>query len=627
MMTDRFRWLTGFALVALLSSSAFAETEKLNKKIEHLSLIGLDGKKTDLASLTEPKTIVLVFLSFECPVSNAYAQSLTELSKAYADKGVAFLGICPTDEQPSKLAEWAKEYKLPFPVYVDAKGEVADAVKATMTPEVIVLDHNRVMRYRGRIDNTWAARLRRNSQTTEFDLKNALDDLLDGKAVRVPITKAVGCTISIGKQSPDVAPNAVTFYKDVLPILQNNCQSCHRPGEVGPFSLMTYKQSVNWASDIKEYTQSRKMPPWKPTPESASFHAERKMSDADIQTLAKWVDAGTPEGDPKLAPPAKVFTPGWKIGTPDLVLTVGDDFTVGPSGHDIFRCFVMPTNLTEDKYVVAFEVRPGNSQIVHHTLNFFDSSGTARKLELDEAKKENKGQDHGPGYSVAMGVGFRPTPAGADGKPTFGGLGGWAPGQMPHYLPEGSGYFLPKGSDIVLQVHYHRNGKEEKDRTQIGLYFAKAEQKIKPYRSIVIPGRFTFIPPNVEKYAAKGSIWCLDDTKLHSVMPHMHLLGKKIKVSMTTPDGKTKVLVDVQDWDYNWQETYWFKNEIVAPAGTRFDIEAVYDNSKNNPNNPSNPPRLVLVGEQTTNEMLFGFIGCTSDAPGRLRFSVEEPKK
>jgi hypothetical protein len=232
-----------------------------------------------------------------------------------------------------------------------------------------------------------------------------------------------------------------------------------------------------------------------------------------------------------------------------------------------------------------------------------------------EAAKETD-QDRGPGYSASMGVGFRAQA----GK--LGGFGGWAPGQMPRFLPEGTGYFLPKGADLVIQTHYHRNGKEEKDRLTIGLYFAK-EKIENPYQVMVVSGfgLFQYIPAGNDHYVAKGSAMVNADCTMYSVMPHMHLLGKSVKVTMTPPDGKPLTLVKIDDWDYNWQETYWFKKPIHVRAGTKLDIEAVFDNSGKNPNNPRNPPGIVYVGEQTTNEMLFGFLGATSDSRGTRLFA------
>lgn len=611
--------LTALAALVVFAADSFADSslvvDKLGKKIETLPLTNLDGKAAPVSVVKDQKAVVVVFLSFDCPVSNSYAVGLTELARQYESKGVSFLAVS-TSEDLKEVKKQVAEFKIPFPVYVDPKLDTTDVLKATTTPEAFLLDQNSVLRYRGRIDNAWSARLKKNAQTTEFDLKNALDEVLAGKDVKVPATQAIGCPVVAKGAVAKATTTTITYHKDVAPILQAHCQECHRPNAVGPFSLMNYKQAMNWADDIKSYTQDRKMPPWKPT-EGPAFHNDRKLTDAQIKTLAAWVDGGTPEGDSKDAPKPREFSDGWQLGKPDLVLTVQEDFVLGASGRDMFRCFVLPTNLEEDKYIVGFEIKPGNNRIVHHTLNFWDTTGTARKMEQD-AKEKAKAtdQDRGPGYSSSMGVGFR----GGAGK--FGGFGGWAPGQMPRFLPEGTGYFLGKGADLVIQTHYHRNGKEEKDRLQVGLYFAK--QTIdKPYQVLIVNGfgLLQFIPAGKGDYKTKGSAIVNSDCTIHSVMPHMHLLGKNVKVTMTPPEGESKTLVKIDDWDYNWQETYWFKEPINIKAGTRLDIEATYDNSEKNPNNPRNPPGMVFIGEQTTNEMLFGFLGATTDVKGQRLFA------
>lgn len=602
--------------VSLHADSDVADA-KLNKKIGNITLKDAEGKSYSFYDLKDKKAVVVVFLSFDCPVSTSYIPALAELAKTYRDKGVAFVAVNSSDEGDSvQLAKQADEYKLSFPLFKDEKFRAADAFKADIAPSAFVLDSHFVLKYRGRIDNGYYARLKKNGRTTRFDLREALDEVLAGKAVSEPATKPIGCPIVRERKSR--TDGTVTFYRDVLPIVQNNCQECHRAGAVGPFALMTYKQAVTWADDIKAYTQERKMPPWKPV-EGPAFHGERKMADKDIRTLAAWVDGGTTEGNPKDAPPPRSFVEGWRLGKPDLVLTVPEDIVVGPDGPDLFRCFVLPNKLTEDKYVIAIEMRPGNSRIVHHTLNYFDLSGKGRELEK-EAKEKDKGKqvDCGPGYTAAMGIGFR---AGED---QVGGLGGWAPGNVAHYLPEGYGHFLPKGSDIIVQVHYHRNGRIEKDRTSIGLYFAKDAGKMQRFKNIVLPGRFLAIPANAKHFQVKGGLEIMEECKLRSVMPHMHMLGREIKVTLTPPEGKKMTLVAIKDWDYNWQESYFFKEPIDVKPGTRVEVEAIYDNSDNNPNNPFSPPRWVKFGEQTTDEMCYIFLGATSEKPGPIKVSRDK---
>ncbi|HJT77234.1 MAG TPA: redoxin domain-containing protein [Gemmataceae bacterium] len=612
--------LSLLALVAAARADGGPSNAKLNTPIDNVRLGDPPGKTLALHDFRGKKAVVVVCLSFDCPVCVSYAGPLADMARSYAERGVAFVGLDTADDtDAAAAARHAREYGIPFPVFADPAHRAAAAFQADITPEAFVLDHNFVLRYRGRIDDGYAARLKRRPAVRHHDLLQALDEVLAGKDVSVPVTQAVGCRVR--REAPPVkTAGTVTYYRDVLPILQQSCQTCHRPGEVGPFSLMTYREAVNWASDVKDYTESRKMPPWKPVAGPA-FHNERRLNGKQIATLAAWVDGGTPEGDPKDAPPPRHFTEGWQLGTPDLVLTPADDFHVGPSGKDIFRCFVLPTHLPEDRYVTAVELRPGNPRVVHHSLLFIDGTGQARKLE-QRAQEDRKADDvdRGPGYSVSMGIGFLPQ----------GGLGGWAPGAVPRFLPAGTGYFLPKGADVVMQVHYHRDGRAEKDRPRLGLYFAKGPVH-KRFQSMTIAGRtvgkppfagfpnFFIVPAGDDHYPLHGGIEVEQDCTLHSVMPHMHLLGKAIKVTLRPKEGPPETLVAIKDWDYNWQETYFFKEPIHVKAGTRVEVDAVYDNSAANPNNPNDPPRRVTFGEQTTNEMCFVFLGAAADKPGRLR--------
>lgn len=604
-----------------LASAASADDApsqaRLGKKIANVTLTDVAEKPFALHDLKDRKAIVVVFLSFECPVASSYAQPLTDLAKAYDERDVSIIGIVSAeDATPAQLAKQAKEFFIPFPMLLDAKHAAADALKAEVTPEAFVLDASFHLRYRGRIDDQYAARLKRNARVTRNDLRVALDELLAGKEVSEPATKAVGCPLPHRRPAP-AASGKVTYHKDVQPILQQHCVQCHRPGDVAPFALTTYKKAVTWASDIKEYTNSKKMPPWKPTSDFA-MHGERKLSDAEIGTLAAWVDGGTPVGEPKDAPEPRRFTEGWHLGEPDLVLTVPEEFSLGAAGADVYRCFVLPTNLAEDKYVTTIEVRPGNRRAVHHAVIVHDSEGRARKLEEQEKErvKKMKLPDAGPGYQVPLSLSFLP------GFLPEGGLGGWAPGMVPRHLPEGTGYLLPKGADVVLQLHYHRTGRVEKDRTSLGIYFSKKKEN-RRLRDVTLPGPFLYIPAGDNKFKVEGTIWLRQDCEIQNVMPHMHLLGRTIKMTMTPPDGKPKTLVDIRDWDFEWQELYFPREPIKVKSGTRFDIEGVFDNSAKNERNPFSPPRNVYPGMQTTNEMCVGFLGLTADKPGPVRFDVQ----
>lgn len=634
------------SLLCLAACSAPAGAEgpsraKLGEKIPNLIFHGDKGKEFALHDWKDKEAIVIVFFSFECPVSNSYCQPLVDMQKEYEKNGVAFLGLTVNDDDSAaQVAKYARDFNLTFPVYRDRSLAAANALAADFTPECFVLDGDFRLVYRGRIDNSYSERLKKHQKVTKHDLRQVIGEMLSGRPIGEPATQAIGCPLV--RDEPKIATTGkVTYYKDVLPILQKHCQACHRPGEVGPFSLLTYKQAVNWAPDIKTYTQSGAMPPWKPSA-GVAMHGERRLTGAEIKTLAEWADRGTPAGDIKDSPPPRVFTDGWQLGAPDLILSPTDEFVLGPTGRDHFRCFVMPTNLPEDVYVAAVELRPGNPRIVHHLLLFIDTTGQARKLELAEKDKkpappdplhpqplEAAQWDKGPGYSVPMGVGFIPQ----------GALSGWSPGITPRFLPDGTGFYLPKKSDVVMQIHYHRDGRVGRDKTQVGLYFAKKPVE-RPYVGGAIAGGqgngllrvFFSIPAGADAFKLAGHAYAQRDFTLYSISPHMHMLGKDISVSMKSPDGHTKKLLAIDQWDYNWQEIYFLKEPIQVKAGSTFHIEATYDNSAKNPLNPFTPPQRVTFGEQTFNEMCFVFLGGTADptALGRTRrlpVLPNEPKK
>lgn len=393
---------------------------------------------------------------------------------------------------------------------------------------------------------------------------------------------------------------SVTFNKDVAPIVWQNCASCHRPGEVGPFSLLTYEDCAKRADFISEISASRRMPPWKAEPNYGHFHDERRLSEAQLATLAAWAKAGAPEGEAKDLPTPPTFVEGWQLGEPDLVLEMPEEFTIPADGRDVYRCFVIPIPTSVTRTVAAAEFRPGNRRVAHHAIMYLDASGAARKK--DEA-------DAGPGYASFGGPGILPT----------GGLGGWAPGAMARKLPEGTGKLLRKGSDLVLQMHYHPSGKVEKDRSMVGIYFTK-----KPATTLVgglaLLNHKIYIPAGEAKYETGAQSEPLPvPVNVLAVGPHMHLLGKSMKVFAEKPDGQIEPLVWIKDWDFNWQGAYSFAKPVRLPAGSVIKMEASYDNSSANPNNPSEPPKPVKWGEQTTDEMCLLSVVVTTDTNADLR--------
>ncbi len=391
-----------------------------------------------------------------------------------------------------------------------------------------------------------------------------------------------------------VAPPTVTYAKDIAPILYQNCAGCHHAGEVAPFPLMSYQDAKPRAAFLAAVTQSRYMPPWK-ADRSVAFADQRGLTDAQIALIQRWSAAGAPMGDPKAVPPAPRFTSDWTLGPPDAAFVMPSLYHLSADGSDVYRCFVLHTHYAQDRWVTAMQVRPGDARIVHHVLVYVDTSGQAARL----AAQTNDGQ---PGYTSFGGIGFPPE----------GLLGGWAPGNGPHPLPPGVGLRLPRNADIVLQVHYHKDGKPEADLTRLGLYFAQGPVD-KPLHIWPLHAPL-WIPAGDAHYTTQADLTVPADATLLEILPHMHLLGRTISVTATLPDGTTRPLVSIPDWDFNWQTTYVYQRPVALPRGTVLHLTATYDNSANNPRNPHVPPQTVTWGEQTTDEMCLAFLFYTVDS-------------
>ena len=402
-------------------------------------------------------------------------------------------------------------------------------------------------------------------------------------------------------------PGTLTFGKDIAPLIYNNCAGCHHTGEVAPFPLMSFQDVQKHVKQIVRVTQSRYMPPWKAEPGYGEFHDVRRLTDDQIAVLKQWVEDGAPEGNGADAPVAPKFTDGWQLGAPDLVLKMPDAYTVPAEGRDNYRCFVIPIDIPEDKYVTAVEYRPSNRKVVHHALLYLDSNGAARKKAA---------QSNGVGYATFGGPGILPT----------GGLGGWAPGAFPRALPDGIARILKKGSDLVLQIHFHPSGKTEQEQSTIALYFAK-----KPAAQLLVTlplrSRDIDIPPGEKAYKISDSFTTPLDLELIGIVPHAHLVCKDMKGTATLPDGTKKPLIWIKDWDFNWQDQYQYASPFKLPKGTKLEMEFTYDNSADNVRNPNTPPKRVTYGEQTADEMGILFLQVVpekaSDMPALRRFMAE----
>jgi hypothetical protein len=374
------------------------------------------------------------------------------------------------------------------------------------------------------------------------------------------------------------AATPATFSHDVAPILYRECAACHRPGGVAPFSLLTYEDAAKRAKLIATVTAKRYMPPWLPA--EPRFKDERKLTAAEIATLAQWAGAGAPQGNPAVAPPPPRFPDGWQLGKPDLEAEMRAPFPVPAEGPDLYQCFVVPSGSPRDRWVRALDIRPGDAKVVHHILLFQDTTGTARK------------RDTGSGYPCFGTPGFLPAR----------GLGGWTPGALPFQTPEGIPELLHGAADLVLQVHYHPTGKPEADRTRLALYFTDR----KPTRrmmDIPLGSSQIDIPAGERAYHVEDHFTIPVDVDAIAINPHAHYVCKEMYGYAVLPDGSRRTLIRIPDWSFDWQQQYTYAAPLRLPAGTRVEMEYTYDNSAANPRNPHHPPQRVRWGPGSEDEM------------------------
>ncbi len=552
------------------------------------------GKPVALADFKDRKAMVVVFLGTACPINNSYAPRLAELAKLYDAKGVQFLAINSNRIDSAKdVAEHAKKYELPFPVLKDSANKIADLFEARRTPEVFVLDEKRVIRYRGRIDDQFGYEFRR-TKPTKQELVDALDAVLGGKPVAVAETEVAGCLIT--RATKPKADAKVTYAKDVAKIIQKNCQECHRPGQIGPMPLLSFEDAEGWSAMIREVVADKRMPPWYADSKIGQFANDRSLPEKDRETLLSWIDQGCAKGDDKDMPPAKTFSSDWRIGKPDVIFQMAKEYSVAAEMPRLgipYQYFVIDTNFTEDMWIERAEARPDAAEVVHHIIAF-----------VVPPRKSNEPDPPGPPLLPPIVPEAR--------KATI--LCGTAPGDMPTILPPGYAKKIPKGSKIVLQMHYTPNGKAQKDRSSIGLIFAKKPPTHQILTVPILNVQFAIPPGDANHRVDSWGPWdpnsgrneFLVDAQIISFMPHMHLRGKDFFIEAVYPDGKKEPLISIPRFNFNWQNMYHLAKPFNVPKGAKLHCVAHFDNSTGNASNPD-PSRTVRWGDQTWQEMMIGW--------------------
>lgn len=552
-----------------------SEKPLLGRTLENLGLKDYRGKEYQLADFKDQKALVLVFIGVDCPLAKLYGPKLAKLASEYASRGVTFLAIDANSQDGlTQIASWARQHGITFPVLKDVGNQLADKLAATRTPEVFLLDAGRVVRYHGRIDDQYGIGVFRDAPKTH-DLKQALNQILEGKAISNSDTPVTGCLI--GRTLVPQANAKITFCKDVAPILNTHCVQCHRPEDIGPFSLLNYKDASGWAAMIGEVVGEGRMPPWHADPRHGSFANERRLSDAEKKTLLDWIAAGAPEGNPKDLPRSPEFKSGWILSRePDLVIPMRDKpYKVPASGTIRYQYFMTEPIVKEDKWASAIEVVPGNRAVVHHILVFVLPPNAKPDQEIDGVHSY---------------------------------LGAYVPGLRPLPFPDGMAKKIPAGSKLLFQVHYTPNGSEQLDTCRIAFLFTDPARLTHEVKTTSAVAKQIRIPPGDGNYGVDATIsaaW--PNGQVLGFMPHMHVRGKDFRYEAIYPDGKKETLLDVPHYDFNWQTNYRLASSRVFPPDTKIKCTAHFDNSEANPNNP-NPKATVKWGDQTWDEMMIGYL-------------------
>jgi peroxiredoxin len=536
------------------------------------SLTDATGESWNLEAFADSKILVVCFLGVECPLAKEYATVLGRLAERYKDQGVAFLGVDSNDQDTlQELAAFGRRHAVGFPMVKDLKQQWADRLGATRTPEVCVLDAQRRLVYRGRIDDRLGVGYRK-PQADQQDLRDAIDQLLLSGETSVAWSQPAGC--AIGRRRIGQPDLEVDYYRHIQPILQEQCVDCHRQGQIGPMALESYDDAASWSEMIWEVVRDQRMPPWHANPDHGSFANARGLSPKQMELLERWVKGGLVEGDRSLDRPLPSKVAGWQMDRqPDLELTIqSKPFSVPASGDVRYQYFVVDPKIDQEKWVEAAEILPGNLAVVHHVLVFAKPKGS--RLDAEGIR----------GFLFAYVPGSRVIP-----------------------LPKGMAKRLPADSELVFQVHYTPVGTAQTDQSRLGIWFAEESSVTHEVLTTSAVQWQLNIPPGDSQYQVEATLYeSLPKCELISMSPHMHLRGKSYRYWALFPDGTREILLDIPHYDFNWQTEYRLSDLMQLPEGTKIHCEATFDNSAGNLNNPD-PSQWVHWGDQTYEEMMIGY--------------------
>lgn len=577
------RWGVCWALVLAIAAAGSSRAAELGLPIEEFTLRDSHGREHALASTPDTKAFVVVFLGVECPLANLYAPRLNELAERFAARGVVFYGVNSNrQDSNSELAAYVEQHRFSFPQLKDVGNVIADRFGAERTPEAFVLDGNRVLRYRGRIDNQYEVGVQR-AAATRHDLRFAVEAVLDGKEVFDPSTEAPGCFIGRTEVrqregQPASAAGDITWSSKIADIIQRRCQECHRPGQFAPFPLLTFDDALGWAETIREVVTLERMPPWNANPAHGQFSNDLRLTPEEKSALLAWIDAGAPQGDPEKLPAPREYASGWRIGEPDQIVYLAEKpFEVPADGVVDYQWFYVDPGFKEDRWVQAVEARPGARQVVHHVTVYHKPPWGDWDMQ----------------HNTRINL-----------------LGGFNPGGEPLVLPPGHAIYLPAGTQFAFEMHYTPNGVVQQDRSHIGLVFAEPGDVKKEVQAFMPADTKIDIPPGEADYRSRISYRFPEDMDLMILRPHMHLRGKSFRYEAVYPGGEREILLDVPRFDFNWQHSYYLAQPKRMPRGTELVCSASFDNSAENPSNPD-PAARVRWGDQSWDEMMIGIFCAT----------------
>ena len=560
-----------FVFALLVSNQAVIAAADDAPSIENFALIDHQGKFHELdyyLRIPGTKGLVVFIQGNGCPLVQKRVPEIGRLDQAYRDKGILFcmLNANPQDAR-EEIATEAEEFGIGMPILKDESQLVAQMLGVERTAEAFLISsEGKKIVYRGAIDDRMSYQKEKPEAETHF-LRDAIDQLIAGEAITTPSSEAPGCKVSLPKQN-----TALTYTKDIAPILKSNCVTCHTKGGLGPFQMSSYRKVEGWADMIAEVIMTKQMPPWHADPTIGKFSNDCGLSPEDAQKIVSWVNDDCPRGEG--ADPLegfKVPIPAWHLGKPDKLITLPEQ-KVAAEGVFDYRYVTLDNPFDHDVWLTASEIKPGNTRVLHHVI-------------VTSRNPANKEEEQW--------------------------ITGYAPGTQGQAYPAGSAVHLRKGWKLRFQLHYTASGKEETDVTELGLHFTTTPVE-KPFETAVIAFQDFEIPPRQREYTAEKTIKIRKDSTIYAINPHMHFRGKLMNFEAHYPDGRREPLLSVPNYNFNWQRTYVLAQPLKVPAGTKIHIRNAWDNSSLNPHNPD-PEIAVRWGDQSFDEMFFATIGYIED--------------